>query len=169
MPALGLKRWERIVEEFNEKYKGLISWQNNNYRIVNGCGMLKTFTGREYMFQKYRGKDGSWSYSRPAVCNYPVQGTATADIMPLCMLVIYRRLRSAGMFEKGVKLINQVHDSIILDAPNKYVDFCGDLVINVFRSIPELASRYFDYEWVVPMDGEIKVGNDWAKMSKLKF
>ena len=132
MPALGLKRWEKIVEEFNEKYKGLISWQNANFRLVNKQGFLKSFTGREYVFQKYKGKDGSFSYSRPAVCNYPVQGLATADIMPLCMLVVYRRLRSAGMFDKGVKLINQVHDSLILDVPNHLIDFVGDLVINVF-------------------------------------
>jgi len=72
MPSLGLKKWERIVEEFNEKYKDLIKWQNNNFREVINNGYLKTFTGREYIFTKYKQKDGSWAYSRPAVCNYPV-------------------------------------------------------------------------------------------------
>jgi len=129
---------------------------------------LKTFTGREYRFQKYK-KKGIWEYSRPAVCNYPVQGTATADVMPLCMVVIYRRLKREGLLDKGVKLINQVHDSIILDAPNKYIDITGELCYNVFNSIPELVSKYFNYEWVVPMDGEIKVGNNWSDMTKLKL
>jgi DNA polymerase-1 len=169
MPSLGLKRWERIVEEFNDKYNGLIAWQNANYREVIQNGFLKTFTGREYIFQKFPDKDGAFKYSRPMVCNYPVQGTATADIMPLCMVVIFRRLRKGGYFEKGVKYINQVHDSIILDVPNYLVDKVGFLCYNVFTSIPELVKGYFDYEWCVPMSGEIKVGNDWSNMTKLSF
>lgn len=169
MPSLGLKKWQRIVEEFNDKYKGLIAWQNTNYREVIRNGLLKTFTGREYIFQKFQDGDGAWKYSRPTVCNYPVQGTATADIMPLCMLVIFRRLRDEGYFEKGVKLINQVHDSIILDVPNIYIDKVAEVCYNVFTSIPDLVRHYFQYDWIVPMTGEIKVGNNWSDMEKLKL
>jgi len=85
------------------------------------------------------------------------------------MLVISRRLRAADLFNQGVKLINQVHDSIILDVPNHLIDKVAEIIINVFRSIPELVSNYFDYDWIVPMDGEIKVGYNWSNMTKLKI
>jgi len=169
MPSLGLKRWEAIAEEFNDKYRGLIKWQNANYKLVTQQGFLKTFTNREYVFTKFRNKDGSWGYSRPMVCNYPVQGIATADVMPLCMVVIFRRLRKGGYFEKGVKFINQVHDSIILDVPNYLIEEVASICLNVFRSIPELVSSYFDYEWITPMDGECKAGYNWSNMTKLKI
>lgn len=169
MPNFSLKRWEAIYEAFWDKYSGLRKWQYANYKLVNQQGFLKSFTGREYIFNKYRNKDGSWGYSFPQVCNYVVQGLCTADVMPLCMVVIFRRLRKGGYFEKGVKFINQVHDSIILDVPNYLIEEVASICLNVFRSIPELVSNYFDYEWCVPMDGEAKVGYDWSNMTKLKI
>lgn len=169
MPSFPLKKWEAIVEQFNQHYAGLIAWQDKNFLTVCKQGFLKSFTGREYIFHKYQNKDGSWLYSRPQVCNYVVQGTATADIMPLCMLVIFRRLESKGYFEKGVKFINQVHDSIILDSPNKYVEEVADLAINVFREIPKLVKHYWNYDWIVPMNGEAKIGTNWGEMEKLKI
>ena len=169
MPNLGLKRRETIMEEFYDKYKRLGQWQNANYREVCNKGLLKSFTGREYVFQKYQDKDGAWGYSKPQVCNYPVQGCATADIMPLCMLVIFRRLRDREYFTQGVKLINQVHDSLILDMPEKLIEEVAQICINVFREIPKLVYNYWGYEWVTPMNGECKFGTNWSEMEKLKL
>ena len=72
MPQLGMKKWEKVVEEFYDKYKGLYKWQQANYKLVLEQGFLKTFTGREYIFNLYQNKDGSKGYSWPQVCNYVV-------------------------------------------------------------------------------------------------
>jgi len=169
MPQLGIKKWQSLEEDFKDKYKGLIKWQNNNFNLVCKQGYLKSFTGREYVFNKNKNKDGSWGYIKAQVCNFPCQGCATADIMPLCMLVIYRKLKKLGYLEKGVKLVNQVHDSIILDSPNKYVEEVGNICYTVFNSIPQLVKNYWGYTWVTPMTGEIKIGNNWSDMNKLSF
>ena len=131
--------------------------------------MLKTFTGREYVFNKFKKGDGSLAYNRSQVCNYPVQGTATADIMPLCMVVAFRRLRSKGLFDTGVKFINQVHDSIIMDVPEHLCEEVGKNIFDIFADIPNLARNYWGYDWIVPMAGEVKVGENWSEMTKLKF
>jgi DNA polymerase I-like protein with 3'-5' exonuclease and polymerase domains len=181
MPRLGLKRWQAIEDEFYDKYRGLGKWQNANYREVCSTGMLKSFTGREYVFLKYQDKDGAWGYSKPQVGNYIVQGTATADIMPLCMIVIFRRLKAAGYFETpnlvgtgapkraGVKFINQVHDSIILDMPERLIEEVATICIEVFREIPKLVYNYWGYNWITPMNGEAKAGINWAEMIRLKI
>ena len=169
MPSLGLKRWRNIYDEFYDKYKGLGKWQNANYREVCSTGMLKSFTGREYIFSKYADKDGAWLYSKPQVCNYICQGTATADIMPLCMIVIFRRLKTRGYLEQGVKFINQVHDSIILDMPEKLIEEVATICVEVFREIPKLVYGYWGYDWITPMNGETKFGLTWDKMTKLKI
>jgi len=170
MPRLGLKRWLAIEEEFYDKYQGLGKWQNANYREVCSTGLLKSFTGREYVFNKYVDKEGAWGYSRPQVSNYMVQGTATADIMPLCMVVIFRRLRAQGYFETpSVKFINQVHDSIILDMPERLIEEVATICIGVFREIPALVQNYWGYNWITPMNGEAKAGLTWDKMEKLKI
>ena len=157
------------MEEFSEKYKGLIRWQNQNVLTVNKQGYLKVFTGREFIFNKYKNKDGSWSYSRPQICNYAVQGVATADIMPLCMVVAFRRLRRSGYFDKGVKFINQVHDSIILDSPNHLCEEVGKIIFDVFAEIPQLVKQYWGYDWATPMAGEVAIGPNWKEMTKIKY
>jgi len=169
MPRLGLKRWQAIYDEFYNKYKGLGKWQNANYREVCSTGLLKSFTGREYIFLKYQDTDGAWMYSKPQVCNYICQGTATADIMPLCMVVIFRRLKDRDYFNRGVKFINQVHDSIILDMPERLIEEVATICIEVFREIPKLVYNYWGYNWIVPMSGEAKAGLTWDRMVKLKI
>jgi DNA polymerase-1 len=169
MPNFSLRKWEQIFDAFWTKYARLKQWQDENYRLVCKQGYLKSFTGREYIFKRYQNKDGSWSYNRSQVCNFPVQGVCTADVMPLCMLVAYRRLGKLGYFERGVKFINQVHDSIILDAPDELCEEVARHIIGVFRDIPKLVYNYWGYKWIVSMDGEAKIGHTWSDMKKLKI
>jgi DNA polymerase-1 len=167
MPSFSMKRWIEIMEAFCAKYSRLIKWQNENYALVRNQGWLQTFTGRIYVFEKSSQFDGSLDYSRPAVCNYPVQGTATADIVPLVMCQIKNRLQKEKMYD--IKIINQVHDSIVFDTPKKDVDKLAKICYYYFRTIPESVFKYWGYEWITPMDGEVKVGNDWSNMQKVKF
>lgn len=167
MPKLGLRRWEDIVEQFYTKYYGLKKWQDANFRLVCQQGYLVNPTGRILTFHKHKEKQGVMMYSRPDVCNYPVQSLATADIVPLAMVVISRRLQREGLSDI-VKLINQVHDSIILDAPEEYVDAAAKICYNTFNDLPKLVTQYFGFEYNVPMTGEVKYGHNWNEMTKWK-
>lgn len=166
MPKLPLKKWEEIVENFYGKYYGLKCWQDKNFQTVLKQGYLVNPTGRILTFQKHL-KGGVMMYGRPDVCNYPVQSLATADIVPLAMVVIHRRLKKEGLHD--VKMINQVHDSIIFDAPKKDVDKTCEICITVFRELPKLIESYFGFKYNVPMDGEAKFGNNWNELVKWKF
>ena len=167
MPSFPRSRWEEIVEAFYDKYRILKKWQDDNYTLVCKQGFLQTFTGRKYVFNKVTKWDGSVIYNKPDVCNYPVQGTATADIMPLTMLVIRNKLLKERLFD--VKIINQVHDSIILDAPKKDVYKASEICYNIFQDLPRIISRYWDYPWTTPMTGDVKYGTSWGKMEKVSF
>lgn len=163
MPKLGIKKYEQVVEEFYKKYKILKQWQDKNYAIVCKQGYLVNPTGRILTFHKQM-KGGVLQYNRPDICNYPVQSFATADIVPLTMIVVNQRLKREGLYD--VKIINQVHDSIILDTPDKYVDRVCSLVYNVFKEIPQLVERCFGFEYNIPMSGECKYGQNWNSLVK---
>jgi DNA polymerase I-like protein with 3'-5' exonuclease and polymerase domains len=83
------------------------------------------------------------------------------------MVVIHRRLIKEGLYDY-VKIINQVHDSIILDSPTEYIDKACRLVYDVFNELPKLISNYFGFEYNVPMTGECKYGDNWNSMVKWK-
>lgn len=166
MPKLGLKRWEEIVENFYDKYSGLKKWQDANVKQVYKTGCLVNPTGRILTFHKHQEKDGSLKYSRPEICNYPVQSLATADIVPLAMVVISRRLQKEKLYD--VKMINQVHDSIIFDAPKRDIDKTCEITLGVFKELPQLIKRYFGFTYNVDMKGEAKYGLNWNEMVKWK-
>jgi DNA polymerase I-like protein with 3'-5' exonuclease and polymerase domains len=169
MPAFSLKKWESIVSAFYEKYSRLKEWQDENFALVCKQGWMQSFTGRIYKFDMKHQKDGSYAYERPGVCNYIVQGTSTGDIVPLVMVQIHRRLRTLGLLDR-VKIINQVHDSIVFDLPKELVDITAKICIEYFQKIPQSVKAYWGYPWVCPMDGEIKVGEtNWSEMQKYKI
>lgn len=161
MPKLPLNQWEDIVEGFYNKYNGLKRWQDANYQFVCNNGYLQTFTGRRYVFKKKLNRDGIGIYNRPSVCNYPVQGTSTGDIVPLCMIHIYRGLQKHNI---EAKIINQVHDSIVIDTPKENVDRVCQVCYTVFSGIPQYVKNYWGYNWEVPMAGECKSGYNWSSM-----
>lgn len=163
MPKLGKERWEQIAEDFYAKYKGLRKWQEESYRFVTKHGWYQSFTGRRYHFQKVRKFDGTYEYPWPSVCNYMVQGTATGDIVPLVLVNVFPKLRRVS---SEIKLINQVHDSIVLDAPDKYVSDVCEICLQAFQDIPKLVKKHYNYDWVVPMAGEATFGNDWSSKTK---
>lgn len=166
MPKLGLRKWEGIVTAFYEKYSGLKQWQDTNYQLVCRQGYLVNPTGRILTFHKQPRNDGTMMYNRSEVCNYPCQSLATADIVPLAMVVIYRRLLKEGLHD--VKMINQVHDSIIFDSPPEHINHVCSLVSNVFIELPILIERFFGFPYNVNMKGECKFGDNWNTMEKWK-
>ena len=69
-------------------------------------------SGRQYFFPNVeRLRSGSVTNST-AIKNYPVQGFATADLLPIALINLKKLLT-----ERNLKTIicNTVHDSIVLD------------------------------------------------------
>ena len=162
MPKLGLSKWEEIVENFYAKYSTLKAWQENNYKTVCKQGWYSVPTGRRFIFRKVRQWDGTLAYSWPSVCNYCVQSVATADVMPLVLVKLLPELLEIS---KEIKLINQVHDSVILDTPDVLVPVVAETCIRMFERIPELMFEHYGWDWKTPMTGEVKYGNSWGAMT----
>lgn len=163
MPKLGLPRWEEIVEAFYLKYKGLHRWQEDNYKFVCTHGYYTTFTGRHYKFNKVKRKDGTLEYSWPSVCNYACQGTATADVVSLVLIKLMKIYKDVS---PDIKLINQVHDSIVIDAPSRYLEVIAENALSTFEAIPQLIKDHYGYDWETPMGGEVSFGENWSDMKK---
>jgi DNA polymerase-1 len=86
--------------------------------------------------------------------NMPIQGTA-ADIMKLGMIRTDRALRDSGM---AARLLLQVHDELVLEAPAEEVEPLTALLREAMGGAAEL---------VVPLDVDVKVGGNWRDMTPL--
>jgi DNA polymerase-1 len=159
MPRFDLKRWEQIVADYYQKYRGIAEWQNGNIDKVNkNKGWLKSPSGRILTFVKEGG-----IYSPTKIKNYPVQSFATADIMPLAMVMIFKRMRER---ELKSQIICQVHDSLVYDLIETEAEEIADLTISTFKELPSLMKRTWGINFNVPLTGDFEVGPNYGKLDK---
>jgi DNA polymerase-1 len=163
MPNYTLKKWNKIVEAFYNKYKILKEWQENNIRrVYRQGGILRNPTGRKFVF--YKGEKG---YKPSQIKNFPVQSLATADIMPLCMVLIYKKFvekKFSSLF------IGQVHDSLIFDCHKEEIKEIANMCIKIMENLPKYIKQYFGFEFDIPLTGGAECSKkSWGDMIKLQL
>jgi len=89
------------------------------------------------------------SFGERTAMNHPMQGTA-ADIMKLAMIAVDRRLNAEGFVSR---LVLQVHDELVFEAPRGEVDHLALMVREEMNGVVQLA---------VPIETSISWGDDWA-------
>lgn len=156
------KFWDDIGEKFYKKYRGIDRCHQEWSKIVMRGEPIVGPMGREW-FIPNRDKHGELYIPWTTLTNYPVQGLG-ADIMALARVSFYRRLKTLQI---PVLPVSTVHDSIVVDGPEEYIQPVNKLMHEVFRDIPKNIKRMFNYNWVVPMTCEVKYGKDLKNMQKV--
>ena len=90
--------------------------------------------------------------------NYPNQGFG-ADIMMVVRYILRKKIEKEFTFDK-VCLENTVHDSIDLDVDND-LELLYNICITVensFIQVPKVFNKFFGYNFVTPIIGEVKFG-----------
>lgn len=146
-----------------ERYPRIGEWHIELQETVLANGKLVMPSGREYQWPGVRRLGFSTNKYMVASNstqqkNWPVQGFATGDIVPLAVIQLHRLFQMHGL--KSV-VINTVHDSICADC------YPGEekIVLRLMRwammgVIAEMKRRW-NYEFKVPLAIEIKGGPNW--------
>jgi len=156
------KYWQNIIDQFYEKYSGLRKWHTNLMQEATTKSCITLPTGRVYYYEPKQQR-GEMVWPRTTILNYPVQGLG-ADIMAIARVVLHNRLKKLNIPE--VKLVNTVHDSIILDAPDEHTDMLSNLILDVFEAVPKNFEKLFGVPFNLPMKAEVEFGKDWKNMQK---
>ena len=152
---------KRYYNAFKEKYKGITLWHEKLQNEALKYKMVTLPTGRQYGFPSVeRMPWGGTSFSTQ-IKNYPVQGFATGDIVPLACINIQRLITKHNL--KSM-LINTVHDSVVADIhpdeESMMVKVMREGSSNVIKSLKET----YGIDFNVPLDTEIKIGYDWLDL-----
>jgi DNA polymerase-1 len=157
------KFWDEIGEKFFKKYAGINRCHHKWAEIVMSGKPIEGPLGRSWSINN-RDKQGNVFVPWTTLTNYPVQGTG-ADVMMIARVSLARRLKTLGW---PVLLVSTVHDSIVIDAPDEYLERVSNLMYQVFDDLPANIKKLFGYDWCVRMDCEVKYGKDMKNMSKFK-
>jgi DNA polymerase-1 len=144
-----------FIAAYFQSFSGVAAYLETIRNFARHWGYVETLFGRRRYIPDMRAANRQLRQGaeRMAV-NMPIQGTA-ADIMKLAMIRTDRALREAGM---AARLLLQVHDELVLEAPREEVEALVALLREAMGGAAEL---------VVPLDVDVKVGDNWRDMTPL--
>lgn len=160
----GTEAEKKYYKEFLVKYKDIAKWHDKlqsdaiNYKVVS------LPTGREYSFPYAKRMPWGASSNATQIKNYPVQGFATADIVPLSCIAIDTLFVKHNM--KSL-LVNTIHDSVLVDVYPDEEDKVIKLVKEGAGKVIPMMKEYYDIDFNVPLDNDVKIGYNWLDMEEV--
>jgi DNA polymerase I len=149
---LGMTRNEakNMIDRYFDLYSGVRTWLDNTIAAAHENGFVTTILGRRrYIPELSSNNFSDKAYGERIAANTPIQGSA-ADICKLAMLEIDRRMKNESL---EARMILQIHDELIFEAPADEVDKVTTLVRDCMEQ---------PYELAVPLKVDIGSGESWA-------
>jgi len=166
------KYWEKVIERFYDKYKGVYNHSVGLIREAIETGQVHSPSGRFYQY-KLESKYGRSDWPRTQILNHIVQGLS-ADFVMIARLLFWKRLKQANYGNK-VLPINTIHDDIELDCdssldrnPEICYNIC-QMLMNCFSDIPKYFEKHYGTAVNVPMAAECKFGLSLYEPDMCKF
>ena len=146
---LGIPRREAeaYIKGYFERYAGVKKFIDGTVAETRQTGVAKTLLGRERPIPDINSRNpNARGFAERTAMNSPIQGTA-ADLIKLAMVRIDRKLVG-----KHSKLLLQVHDELVLEAPGDEMDEVKDLVRAEMEGVIKLN---------VPLVVDVGTGDNW--------
>jgi DNA polymerase-1 len=159
---LGIGREEagKFIDAYFVRYPKVLDYQS---RLLDECrrtGYVTTILGRRRRIEGIRA--GSTYQQRNQAereaINMQVQGSA-ADLIKMAMLRLYRRLRREG---KQARLLLQIHDELVLEAPPEELAGTTALVREEMTTPLEQ-----ELQIKVPLKVDLAAGPNWLDVEEL--
>ncbi len=151
---LGIEQKEaaKFINAYFTRYRGVKEYLDNILAETRKTGVAKTLFGRIRPIPEINSPQMQLrNFAERTALNSPLQGTA-ADLIKLAMISIDRRLADEK-FE--AKMILQVHDELLFEAPTKERAKLEKLVQEEMEGVHKLA---------VPIVVEIGAGPNWRDL-----
>jgi DNA polymerase I len=151
--GIALAEASDYIKRYFERLPGVRAWLDETVRNARTTGYVTTMYGRRrYLPELNAQPGGARAQAERIAINSPIQGTA-ADLIKLAMIRLDGALRERGL---GTRMILQVHDELLLEAPK-----------DEWREAAELAKREMEgvAELKIPLMVELKSGPNWSDIS----
>ena len=161
-PLFGASGWGRSKAEaeyykhFNDKYQGIAKWHSKLGDEAVDDGKITTPSGRQYAFPDVIRRQSGQPTHFTMIKNYPVQGFATGDIVPIVFLEMDKRLEPLNSC-----IVNSVHDSIVIDVHPHEKDDVIQIITDMNSNLNKIIEESYNVKMNVPMLLEAKIGSNW--------
>jgi len=151
--GIDTKEAAKFISAYFERYSGVKKYLDAQIAEVRKVGFTRTLFGRTRPIPEINSPQPSLrSFAERTAMNTPMQGTA-ADLIKLAMIELDRRLALADGFQS--RMILQVHDELLFEAPEDEMARLTNLVKEVMEGVHKLR---------VPLVVDTKAGPNWRDM-----
>ncbi len=145
------KEAQQFIDDYFDAYPGVKRFIDETVETARKTGFVSTLKGRRRAVPDIRAsKVQARRFAERIAVNMPIQGTS-ADMIKLAMIAIHRRLQAENLQSR---MVLQVHDELIFDAPETELDTLKSLVRKEMETALPLN---------VPIQVDIKTGRNWAE------
>ena len=150
--GIGGKEAKTYIDHYFDRYPGVKEYIEGLKATARKDGYVLTIMGRRRFLKDIdsRNKVLREAAERMAI-NTPIQGSA-ADLIKLAMIRVDREFQEAGM---EARLILQVHDELIVEAPEREVAGSEGIVKEAMEGVAKLS---------VPLTVSVSRGRNWGEI-----
>ncbi len=146
---IDVKTAREYIEKYFAQYSAVKEYMESNVAFAKANGYVSTLTGRKRYIREINSSNYNLrQFGERAAMNMPLQGSS-ADIIKIAMVNLNNALKREKM---KTKLILQVHDELILDAPENEKEKAAEILKFEMENAVELK---------VPLRVEVAIGHNW--------
>ena len=144
-----------FIDSYFTAYSGIAYYMLHIKEVAREQGYVETLLGRRRWIPELQARNAQLrgAGERMAI-NMPIQGTA-ADIMKIALIRLHQRMRAE---QSSARMLLSVHDEVLLEVRRDSVSELATMVREVMEGALKLD---------VPLDVDIKCGDDWESMTPL--
>jgi DNA polymerase I-like protein with 3'-5' exonuclease and polymerase domains len=143
-------------KHFVEKYEGIAAWHKKLGDEAMRFMKITNVSGRQYAFPNVRRRDNGMPSHFTMIKNYPVQGFATGDVVPVVLNRLHELLQPLHSC-----VVNSVHDSMVVDVhPDEEREVLA-IIDQLNTGINDLVEQTYNVTMNVPLLLEAKIGPNW--------
>lgn len=141
---------QRYMDLYFERYPGVLDYMERTRKQASEQGYVETLDGRRLYLPEINSKNAiRRKASEREAINAPMQGTA-ADIIKKAMIAVDNWI--CNECPNDVHMIMQVHDELVFEVRESYLENANIMIHKLMESSMELA---------IPLKVEVGVGNNW--------
>lgn len=149
--GLDVRRATELIEDYKRRFPGIDRFLQQCVLHALEFGYVTTILGRRRAIPEIRSSNrAKRALGERLAINSVVQGSA-ADLIKVAMVNLQERIDRDGA---PLKLLLQIHDELIFEAPEREAEACAALVVQEMERAMSLK---------VPLKAEAGIGRDWME------
>jgi DNA polymerase-1 len=140
-----------FIAQYFERFRGVREWLDRQVALAREQGWVETLFGRRRYVPEIKDRNFNIrAFGERLAQNSPLQGSA-ADLIKVAMIRVHEALRAEGL---SGRMLLQVHDELVLEAPPAELDRVRELVRRHMEGAAALR---------VPLVVGVGIGANWLE------